>query len=54
MTDALPASPSADGQAINVPRALMKMALALLDQENGVTLAAAHLSHAIEARRGAD
>ena len=54
MTDALPTSSFADGQAIDVPLALMTMALALLDQENGVTLAAAHLSHAIEARRGAD
>ena len=54
MTDAPPASPSADGHAIDVPLALMKMALALLDQETGATLAAAHLTHAIEARCGAE
>ena len=54
MSDALPASLPADGQAVDVPLTLIKMALALLDQENGSTLAAAHLSQAIEARSGAD
>ena len=49
MTDALPDSPFADRQPVDVPLSLMKMALALLDQEVGATLAAARLAEAIEA-----
>jgi hypothetical protein len=50
MTDALPDSPFADRQPVDVPLSLMKMALALLDQEVGATLAEARLAEAIEAR----
>ena len=50
MTDMLPDSPSADRQPVDVPLNLMKMALALLDEEGGATLAAARLAEAIEAR----
>jgi hypothetical protein len=50
MTDALPDSPFADRQPVDVPLSLMKMALALLDQEVGATLAADRLAEAIEAR----
>jgi len=49
MTGMLPDSPSADRQAVDVPLNLMKMALALLDEEGGANLAAARLAEAIEA-----
>lgn len=49
MTDALPDSPFTDRQPVDVPLNLMKMALVVLDQEVGATLAAACLAEAIEA-----
>lgn len=49
MTDALPDSPFTDRQPVDVPLNLMKMALVVLDQEVGATLAAARLAEAIEA-----
>ncbi|MET3828389.1 MULTISPECIES: hypothetical protein [Sphingomonas] len=48
MTDALPDSPFTDRQPVDVPLNLMKMALVVLDQEVGATLAAARLAEAIE------
>jgi hypothetical protein len=51
MTDALPDTPSADRQPVDVPLNLMKMALALLDREDrGGSVAACLLQEAIEAR----
>ena len=51
MTDALPDSPSANRQPVDVPLNLMEMALALLDREDqGGSVSAFLIQEAIEAR----